>query len=289
MAAAKSERAKQKLEDRLLTCSVCLDRYTDPRILPCHHCFCKDCIVPLPRVLSNGRHHINCPLCKMSIPVPDNEMFPPAFHINSLMEITEQYMAITPVPKEPILPSGNRQSMAPAGPLNTSRPLPPPPAHDGNRHSIAFAGRPLPPLPVHNGNRHSIALARRPLPPPPAHNGNRHSIASAGPLNTSRPLPRAPSPPPPSPPPPRTGKRHSIASAGPLNTSCPLPPPPPPRTQLSQAGRPLRPSSSNSDRPHLGPPVPPKGNKEINSSLLSNEKSCGGPPPLPPKPSSWRP
>ena len=123
---AKSERAKQKLEDELLTCSVCLDRYTDPRILPCHHSFCKDCIVRLPRVLSNGRHHIKCPLCKLSIPVSDDGAFPAAFQINSLMEITEKYMVITPAANKPIPPSGNRHSMASAGPLNTSPPLPPP-------------------------------------------------------------------------------------------------------------------------------------------------------------------
>ena len=248
MAAAKSERAKQKLEDRLLTCSVCLDRYTDPRILPCHHCFCNDCIVPLPRVLCNvGHMHINCLLCKMSMPVPDNGVFPPAFYINSLMEITEQYMAITPVSNKPMPPSGNRQSMPSAGPLmNTSRPLLPPraPAHNGN--SIASAG---------------LLITSLPLPPPPP---PRTQLSQAGP------------PPPPPPPPPRT----QLSQAG-----CPLPPPPlPSRTQLRQASLPLLPSSSNSDRPHLGPPVPPKGNKGI--TLISNDKSCGGPPPLPPKPAS---
>ena len=97
MAVATSERARKKLDDEL-NCSVCLDRYTDPRTLPCHHSFCKDCIDRLPVELTNGRHEIKCPLCKSSIPVPD-DVFPPAFHINNLMEIAELLAPVNePIP-----------------------------------------------------------------------------------------------------------------------------------------------------------------------------------------------
>ena len=38
---------KQQFDDQL-TCSVCLDQYTYPKTLPCHHSFCLECIQPLP-------------------------------------------------------------------------------------------------------------------------------------------------------------------------------------------------------------------------------------------------
>ena len=84
-----AERTMSKL-DAQLTCGVCLDRYTDPRTLPCHHSFCKKCIDRLPVELDNGRPFIKCPLkCETRILLSKDRAFPPAFHINSLLEIDE--------------------------------------------------------------------------------------------------------------------------------------------------------------------------------------------------------
>ena len=30
--------------DSQLTCTICLERYTDPRTLPCAHSYCMECI-----------------------------------------------------------------------------------------------------------------------------------------------------------------------------------------------------------------------------------------------------
>ena len=35
--------------DEQLTCSVCLDQYTNPKTLQCHHSFCLKCIERLPQ------------------------------------------------------------------------------------------------------------------------------------------------------------------------------------------------------------------------------------------------
>ena len=46
--------------DEQLTCSVCLDKYTNPKTLPCHHSFCLDCIERLPQQLQVNTHtHIH--------------------------------------------------------------------------------------------------------------------------------------------------------------------------------------------------------------------------------------
>ena len=42
--------------DEQLTCSVCLDKYTNPKTLPCHHSFCLDCIERLPQQLQVNTH-----------------------------------------------------------------------------------------------------------------------------------------------------------------------------------------------------------------------------------------
>ncbi len=41
---------KEQFDDQL-TCSVCLDQYTNPKTLPCHHSFCLKCIQALPTII----------------------------------------------------------------------------------------------------------------------------------------------------------------------------------------------------------------------------------------------
>lgn len=87
-------RPASSLQDQL-TCSVCLERYLDPRTLPCHHSFCKVC---LDKVLARrsdqdteeiGCLTIACPVCRKQSQLPlggVNEL-PPAFLINNLLEV----------------------------------------------------------------------------------------------------------------------------------------------------------------------------------------------------------
>ena len=41
---------KDQFDDQL-TCNVCLDQYTDPKVLPCHHSFCLKCIQLTPTII----------------------------------------------------------------------------------------------------------------------------------------------------------------------------------------------------------------------------------------------
>ena len=74
-----------------LNCAICLDRYTDPRMLPCQHTYCKDCISHLPVELEKGIHTVKCPSCRDSIQLSDQgaSVLPVAFQINQLLEIDE--------------------------------------------------------------------------------------------------------------------------------------------------------------------------------------------------------
>ena len=77
-----------KLEEQL-TCPVCLDHYTNPKILPCHHSFCQDCLEGLPLDKKNETYYLSCPTCRHETEVPDKGVgsFPVAFHLNDLKEM----------------------------------------------------------------------------------------------------------------------------------------------------------------------------------------------------------
>ncbi|XP_029958554.1 E3 ubiquitin/ISG15 ligase TRIM25-like [Salarias fasciatus] len=62
MASAQPEQSRV-LQDEL-TCTVCLDLYRDPHLLPCGHSFCKTCLDRLKRQANRGRLH--CPECRDS-------------------------------------------------------------------------------------------------------------------------------------------------------------------------------------------------------------------------------
>ncbi len=76
------------LEDQL-TCPICLNTFTSPRILPCFHSFCLDCLNGIPLELANSSHYLSCPTCRSSCSVPDNGLasLPPSFVINNLIDV----------------------------------------------------------------------------------------------------------------------------------------------------------------------------------------------------------
>ena len=75
--------------DAQLTCAICLDRYTDPRILLCHHAFCKDCITHLPEYMEKERRTVMCPSCRKPTQLGEEgaSALLPAFFVNGLLDI----------------------------------------------------------------------------------------------------------------------------------------------------------------------------------------------------------
>ena len=81
-----------ELEEQL-KCPVCLDTYTNPKILPCHHSFCQECLEGLPQEMKvrGDTYYLPCPTCRQRAEVPRKGVgaFPVAFHLNSLKEIMQ--------------------------------------------------------------------------------------------------------------------------------------------------------------------------------------------------------
>ena len=69
--------------EKEITCAVCHEHYTDPKILPCLHYYCKKCILKLaPRTATN--QPFSCPECRKETTLPEGgvEELKTAFFIN---------------------------------------------------------------------------------------------------------------------------------------------------------------------------------------------------------------
>uniref|UniRef100_A0A1X7TU16 RING-type domain-containing protein n=2 Tax=Amphimedon queenslandica TaxID=400682 RepID=A0A1X7TU16_AMPQE len=78
-------RATSSLEE-LLTCSVCLEVYSNPKTLPCHHSFCQTCLEKLPK---EDTHSFYCPTCCRHTELPDGGVaaLSTAFYLYKCKEI----------------------------------------------------------------------------------------------------------------------------------------------------------------------------------------------------------
>jgi uncharacterized protein YbaR (Trm112 family) len=85
-----AEKVLKELEEPL-NCSICLDTYTDPKILQCFHVYCRQCLVPLVDRNQQGQLRLACPHCRQVTPIPDRGVtgLQSAFHINRFLEIKE--------------------------------------------------------------------------------------------------------------------------------------------------------------------------------------------------------
>ncbi|KAI8493582.1 hypothetical protein Bbelb_285030 [Branchiostoma belcheri] len=64
MAAAPSSLGDQIREE--LSCSICLELFTRPKVLPCQHTFCQDCL----RDLARNKARVQCPNCRRRVKIP---------------------------------------------------------------------------------------------------------------------------------------------------------------------------------------------------------------------------
>lgn len=71
-------------------CPICLKRYNKPKMLPCGHVYCQDCLEGL---ASRSPKKISCPECRMDIPIPNKDVtnFPTSHQVNRLIDIQLKY------------------------------------------------------------------------------------------------------------------------------------------------------------------------------------------------------
>ena len=74
-----------------LTCSICLDTYTEPKTISCLHTFCCECLERHARV-SQRQGKFRCPECQAEIDLPQGNRFdrlPNSFFHKSLLGVLE--------------------------------------------------------------------------------------------------------------------------------------------------------------------------------------------------------
>ena len=90
-----AKKALQKLDDQL-TCAICLHTYNNPRVLPCLHVFCEDCLGRL--VLRDAANlTATCPNCRRETQLPQGGMadLAAAFYVNHLFEVRDTLKKVT--------------------------------------------------------------------------------------------------------------------------------------------------------------------------------------------------
>lgn len=78
----------ERLRERILQCPICMDEFQDPRILPCHHSVCLNCLLDYVRHSSSSGRLFRCPQCRSDVCVPRGGVrdFPPNFYINCIQD-----------------------------------------------------------------------------------------------------------------------------------------------------------------------------------------------------------
>ena len=78
---------KQGVEDEI-TCPVCQDHFLEPKILPCCHYYCKQCIQKL-AMRAGANQPFPCPECRRDTLLPQNDpnQLPTAFFVNRMKEL----------------------------------------------------------------------------------------------------------------------------------------------------------------------------------------------------------
>ena len=90
-----AEETFKKLEEQL-NCSICLDTYTNPKLLQCFHVYCQQCLVPLVDRDQRGQLGLSCPICRHVTPVPNRGVadLKSAFHIDHLLELKDSFQKL---------------------------------------------------------------------------------------------------------------------------------------------------------------------------------------------------
>ncbi len=110
-----AEKVIEKLDEQL-DCSICLDTYTDPKLLQCFHIYCTKCIIPLVRD-REGQLTLTCPACRQVTPIPPNGVrgLQSAFQINNFIGIRDDLKKLKDlIPSQEPVVEGDATSQTPS-------------------------------------------------------------------------------------------------------------------------------------------------------------------------------
>ncbi len=85
--ATRTEDGVKELEKEI-TCPICHNHFQDPKILPCLHYYCKECVQALARRAGENKP-FSCPECRNPTVLPQNDpdRLPTAFFVNRMTEL----------------------------------------------------------------------------------------------------------------------------------------------------------------------------------------------------------
>ena len=74
--------------EKEITCAICHEHYTDPKVLSCCHYYCKQCILSLAKKTGVGKP-FSCPECRKDTTLPQGgiDKFQGAFFVNRLKQV----------------------------------------------------------------------------------------------------------------------------------------------------------------------------------------------------------
>ncbi|XP_077981347.1 E3 ubiquitin-protein ligase TRIM45-like [Glandiceps talaboti] len=82
------EEILDQIGEHCLSCSICLEQYKLPKLLPCHHTFCLHCL----ETLVKKKGALNCPTCQQEVDLPSGGVaaLKNNFFMNTLLEVVEK-------------------------------------------------------------------------------------------------------------------------------------------------------------------------------------------------------
>ncbi|XP_078657051.1 E3 ubiquitin-protein ligase TRIM71-like [Branchiostoma floridae x Branchiostoma belcheri] len=79
-----SKMASDEFGEEFLTCQICMLHFRDPKILPCLHTFCKECL----EGWATKQPPLECPICRIPVSLPDQGVdgLKTNFYVNNLLD-----------------------------------------------------------------------------------------------------------------------------------------------------------------------------------------------------------
>ncbi|XP_078656569.1 tripartite motif-containing protein 3-like [Branchiostoma floridae x Branchiostoma belcheri] len=74
----------EDFDEQFLTCAICMLNYRDPKILPCLHSFCRECL----QDWATKQQPLECPTCREPVSLPDQGVdgLRTNFYVNNLLD-----------------------------------------------------------------------------------------------------------------------------------------------------------------------------------------------------------